>query len=132
MGQKAWLGVLAFGSVLGCASPQARPALCDEALHKAVLMVGPLASRYTTEARARGIEGRVRVMLTVTRSGFVANPRVIQSVGYGLDEACIEAVRSMTFEPATLCGVTVSSEYVTSMRFVLAGHPPVSAIPTPD
>ena len=59
---------------------------------------------YTNEARAAGVSGKVRVEITVDEQGRVVAARVIQGLGYGLDEAAIAAARAMTFEPAVRCG----------------------------
>jgi len=62
------------------------------------------APAYTDAARAAGVSGKVRVEITVDEQGRVASARVIQGLGYGLDEAALAAARAMTFEPAVRCG----------------------------
>jgi len=74
---------------------------------------------YTEEARAASIEGKVRVELTVNERGAVSGAKVLQGLGFGLDEAALAAVREATFEPATKCGVAIASTFVLSVRFVL-------------
>jgi len=74
---------------------------------------------YTAEARAAQIEGKVRVELTVDASGAVKNARVLDSLGHGLDEAALRAVRAAEFEPAEQCGKKVSATFVVSIRFAL-------------
>jgi protein TonB len=74
---------------------------------------------YTEQARAAGIEGKVRVELTVDASGAVRNVRVLESLGYGLDEAAIAAVQAASFEPAQACGKPVEATFVVSIRFAL-------------
>jgi periplasmic protein TonB len=72
---------------------------------------------YTTTARAAGVEGKVRVRLTVDETGKVVEVTVLQGLGYGLDEAALEAARDATFEPATQCGKPVRATFTISMRF---------------
>jgi len=59
---------------------------------------------YTDAARAAGVSGKVRVEITVDEQGRVVSARIIQGLGYGLDEAALAAARAMTFEPGVRCG----------------------------
>jgi protein TonB len=59
---------------------------------------------FTQEALAAGIVGKVRVQLTVDETGRVIDVKLIQGLGYGLDEAAIAAARQASFEPALHCG----------------------------
>jgi protein TonB len=59
---------------------------------------------FTQEALAAGIVGKVRVQLTVDETGRVIDVKLIQGLGYGLDEAAIAAARQASFEPAMHCG----------------------------
>jgi periplasmic protein TonB len=72
---------------------------------------------YTDAARAAGVEGRVRVELTVDESGRVVQVKVLQGLGHGLDEAALAAARSATFTPAQRCGRAVSATFTIAMRF---------------
>jgi periplasmic protein TonB len=74
---------------------------------------------YTEEARAAGVEGKVRIELTVDARGAVKSVRVLESLGHGLDEAATRAVQAATFEPALACGVPVEATFVVSIRFTL-------------
>jgi TonB family protein len=55
---------------------------------------------YSEEARKAKIEGSVVLGLIVDERGNPTNLRVISSLGMGLDEKAIEAVRGWKFEPA--------------------------------
>jgi TonB family protein len=55
---------------------------------------------YSEEARKAKIEGSVVLVLIVDEKGNPTNLRVINSLGMGLDEKAIEAVRGWKFEPA--------------------------------
>ncbi|HEY6728068.1 MAG TPA: TonB family protein, partial [Polyangiaceae bacterium] len=72
---------------------------------------------YSDQARAAGVEGKVRIQLTVDTSGAVTAVRVLQGLGYGLDEAAVQAAKSARFEPAVRCGKPESSTFTIAMRF---------------
>jgi protein TonB len=89
-----------------CSEPASKP--------KPVSVPQPV---YTDAARAASIEGRVRVELTVDESGRVSEVKVLQGLGYGLDEAALAAARSATFTPAQRCGRPVRATFTIAMRF---------------
>jgi periplasmic protein TonB len=72
---------------------------------------------YTAEARAASVSGKVRVELTVDDHGRVAAVRLVEKLGFGLDEAAVAAARAMTFEPPVRCGKTVSSTFKIGFSF---------------
>ena len=90
-------------------------------MQKARYVSGGHELTYTEEARRHRVEGTIRLVLTVNTAGRVENPRIIEGLGYGLDEAALNKVRDMAFDPATRCGVPVASEYTISLRFVYEG-----------
>ena len=73
----------------------------------------------TEAARAAGIEGKVRVQLTVDETGRVVDVKLLQGLGYGLDEAALTAAKRAEFEPAVRCGKTARATFNISMRFTL-------------
>lgn len=121
------VGVLALLAVMGCASTQARPSTCSEPLVKARARELPVGPKYTADARLHRAEGKVIAALSVSETGAVQSVRIVQSLGYGLDESVIAAARTFVFEPATRCGAPVSSEIRMSFRFLPEdppdGHP---------
>ena len=58
-------------------------------------------AKFTAEARKKDIQGICLVSLIVDAYGMPQNIRVVKSLGYGLDEAAIEAVQRYRFRPAT-------------------------------
>jgi protein TonB len=72
---------------------------------------------YTDRAREAGIEGKVRIELTVDETGRVVGVRVLSGLGYGLDEAAVAAAQSASFEPAIRCGKPSRATFTISMRF---------------
>ena len=91
---------------------------CSEALLKA-RPLGVVRPSYTAEARRARVEGRVRVQLTVNEQGEVTDARVLDSLGYGLDEAAVAAAKNLHFAAATHCGRPVTAPFVIAMRFLL-------------
>jgi protein TonB len=72
---------------------------------------------YTDRAREAGVEGKVRIELTVDETGRVVGVRVLSGLGYGLDEAAVAAAQSASFEPAVRCGKASRATFTISMRF---------------
>jgi protein TonB len=99
------------------AAPAARAEdACDEPQQKPKPISVPQPV-YTEAARSQGIEGKVRVELTVDANGTVTSVRVLQGLGYGLDEAALAAARAARFSPALRCGKPTSATFTISVRF---------------
>lgn len=63
---------------------------------------------YPKEAREKKIEGKVVVQFIINEDGMPSDFKVIQGIGYGCDEAAIEAFRKMPkWKPATVDGQPV-------------------------
>ncbi|HEY7515436.1 MAG TPA: TonB family protein [Vicinamibacteria bacterium] len=62
---------------------------------------------YPQSARRMRLAGSVTASFTVTETGAVADPQVIESAGELLDDALIAAIRSWRYEPAEKNGVKV-------------------------
>ncbi|HSC26611.1 MAG TPA: TonB family protein [Vicinamibacterales bacterium] len=80
---------------------------------------------YPAEARVAGVEGTVRVELTIDRDGRVAEAHVVQSVPL-LDAAALAAARRWEFEPTIVDGQAVAVIHTVPVRFDRppAGKPP--------
>jgi protein TonB len=102
--------------VLSAAAP-AQPT-CDEPPKKPKV-IDIAQPAFTREAREANVSGRVRVEITVDTTGKVTAVRVLEGLGYGLDEAAMAAARAATFEPGTRCGVPAQATFVVAMRFAL-------------
>jgi protein TonB len=98
------------------AGPSSTQSACDEPQVKPRPRSVPQPA-YNANARAAGVEGKVRVRLTVDETGKVVDVAIIAGLGYGLDEAALAAAREATFEPATQCGKAVRATFTISMRF---------------
>jgi TonB family protein len=57
-------------------------------------------AKYTDEARRNKVQGVCLVSLIVDAYGMPQNPRIVRAIGYGLDEAALEAVEGYRFRPA--------------------------------
>lgn len=65
------------------------------------------APQYTEAARAQKIQGTVVLAVLVTERGDVGSVWHLAGLGYGLDEAAVEAARQLKFSPATKDGKPV-------------------------
>jgi protein TonB len=83
---------------------------------KPKLLMRPHAA-YTDAARAAGVSGKVRVEITVDEQGRVVAVRVVQGLGYGLDESAAAAARALTFEPALRGGKPVKATFTIGFNF---------------
>jgi periplasmic protein TonB len=72
-----------------------------EILHK-------VPAEYSDEARNARRSGIVVLAVTVDATGKVTNAQVIESLGMGLDEKAIEAVKTWSFRPGYQGGRPVS------------------------
>jgi TonB family protein len=75
---------------------------------------------YTDEGRAHKIEGEVLLQVIFTATGEVKVQRVVQGLGYGLDEAAAAAARQIRFRPAQQDGQPVDFSAVARIVFQLA------------
>jgi TonB family protein len=63
---------------------------------------------YTHEARENGIEGTVRLKVTLLASGEIGPVTPVSRLPFGLTEQAIEAARKIRFEPRRVDGVPQS------------------------
>lgn len=71
---------------------------------------------YTDKARELKIEGEVVLEVTFSARGSLHVKRVIDGLGYGLDEAAVKAAENIDFEPAKKNGKAV--DYTATLRVV--------------
>jgi TonB family protein len=86
------------------------------------LFLKKLASeiRYPVEARQRGVQGDVILNVILNESGKVEEVQIIKGIGFGCDEAALNAWKKATqtgFEPAMKGGKPVKVKYETPVRF---------------
>jgi TonB family protein len=75
---------------------------------------------YTDVAKAHKIEGEVLLQVIFTATGQVKVQRVVQGLGYGLDETAAAAARQIRFRPAEEDGQPVDFSAVARIVFQLA------------
>ena len=75
---------------------------------------------YSEEARKAKYQGVVVLKVVVDPAGRVVNPQIMSSLGLGLDEKAIEAVRKWKFRPGYKDGrpVPVIAEIEVSFRLL--------------
>ncbi len=75
---------------------------------------------YPTEAIVEEGEGKTVLQITVSRTGYAINPRVLLSSGNEyLDNAAIRSISEWEFEPATVNGMPVAVEVQIPFTFEL-------------
>jgi protein TonB len=74
---------------------------------------------FSDEARQSKTQGIVTLLLVVGKDGRPYDIRVGQSVGMGLDERAIEAVKRWRFRPATSNGQPVATQIAVEVNFRL-------------
>jgi TonB family protein len=75
---------------------------------------------YTEEAIKRGVEGEVRLEVEFTADYHVRVVRVLQGLGFGLDEQAMRAAEQIKFKPAMHGGQPIDSTAVVHIVFELA------------
>lgn len=74
-----------------------------------VSLLSKPAPVYTAEARQKKIEGDVELEVEFSASGQIHVLRVLQGLGYGLDETAVAAAQQIRFNPARRDGQPVDS-----------------------
>jgi protein TonB len=92
---------------------------CTEALVKPKPVGAVQQGTYTEQARAAGVEGKVRIQLQIDASGAVTGGSVLSGLGYGLDESALAAAKRSKFTFGTKCGKPVAATLIVAMRFAL-------------
>jgi TonB family protein len=101
------------------AAPKAEEASAAPVVEsKPKLLSAPLPE-YPESARAAGVEGKVRLQLSISAEGKVVEVKVLESLGHGCDEAAIAVARTYEFEPATRDGQPVATTITIGIRFAL-------------
>jgi protein TonB len=77
------------------------------------------APDYSDEGREKKVEGEVYLDFVVGLDGKTHDVRVTRSLGSGLDEKSIDAVRQWTFKPGTVDGKPVAVKLRGSVSFHL-------------
>jgi len=107
----------------GAAGPAGPTGPVDVSCHEEPSKPEPVYKKeieYTASARAEGIEGKLKLRLTIGADGQVVNVEVLSAVAPELDAAAVAAVKLWRFKPAMMCGKPVSGGvYIVARRFEL-------------
>jgi TonB family protein len=74
---------------------------------------------YSEKARKAKLDGSVLLYIQIDTNGKAINVRVLHSLGMGLDEKAMEAVKKWTFRPAFKDGKPVTCEVQVEVNFRL-------------
>lgn len=74
----------------------------DVRVTKPPVLVEADEAEYTDAAIKNRVEGPVQLRLTITANGEVSEVELLAGLGYGLDQAAMEAARQFVFEPAEI------------------------------
>lgn len=74
---------------------------------QAPVLVYRVDPEYTNRARKKKVSAGIQVDLIVDAKGVPQNVVVVRTVGFGLDEAAVKALKQYRFKPALREGVAV-------------------------
>lgn len=110
----------AAGSADELLGAQRAAVMTEETVDRPPRPVRQLAPEYPRTARARNVQGSVRLAVLVDEAGRVADAQVLQSEPPGVfDAAALAAVRTWQFEPALYQGQPVRMRMHLHMPFRL-------------
>lgn len=75
--------------------------------------------KYPDIAKKAGKEGEVLLEVTIDAKGIPHDIVAVTNLGFGLEEAAIEALKKTTFRPATKAGKPISLRVVQPIKFTL-------------
>ena len=76
-------------------------------------------AEYPERVKDLGIEGRVKLRLTIDHKGKVVKVKLLRSLHPKLDEVALKAARKLVFSPATVNGVPVKHIITYTFTFTL-------------
>jgi TonB family protein len=83
------------------------------------VIVTQIQPEYSDDARKARVQGTVELVIIVQTDGTVKLDRVVNSLGYGLDQRAIEAVTRWRFLPGKRDGVPVATRIGVAVNFSL-------------
>ena len=115
----SWLGTEASGQAPPSPAEFSFPDASEQIPFLPVKEFLTVEPNYTEEARKAQLEGTVALYVEVPPYGIAENVRVLRSLGMGLEEKAVEAVRQWRFEPATRDGELVTAATIVLVDFHL-------------
>lgn len=76
-------------------------------------------AEFSDEARRQKHQGACMISVVIDAQGNPQNPRVVQPIGFGLDQKALEAVRHYRFKPARKNGRPVAVRIAVMVNFKL-------------
>lgn len=64
-----------------------------------------------------GVQGDVIVEVTIDEQGNVVETRLIQGIGYGIEDRVLATLRQWHFRPASKDGVAIASQHIVSFHY---------------
>lgn len=100
----------------------------DAGVHLPVLTKPPILlefvpAEYPAEAQRQGLTAVVKMLVTISADGGVADVSAIAGAGNGFDEAALAAVRRFQFSPAEVDGTPAPVQIEYAYHFVLETQP---------
>ena len=83
------------------------------------VVLSQIQPEYSDDARKARIQGTVELVIIVLTDGSARLERVVNSLGYGLDQRAIEAVTRWKFRPGRKDGVPVVTRIGVAVNFSL-------------
>ena len=117
--ERASLGQAGFGDVHAAESGPKR-SVQTESKTTPVEILSKLNPEYTDPARKARIEGEVVLEAAFSTTGQVKVLRVVQGLGYGLDESAMRAAEKIRFKPAQRDGQPVDTVAMVHVVFQMA------------
>ncbi|KAA2238662.1 energy transducer TonB [Chitinophaga agrisoli] len=75
--------------------------------------------KYPFKAKENGVNGTVYVSFVVDKQGQISEVEPMTKLGYGLEEAAVEAVKGLKFTPVSYDGRIVSMYFELPVKFLL-------------
>jgi protein TonB len=91
----------------------------DAGVTPATIVDSSTPALYSDEARRLGIEGIVRLEVHIDVDGNVAGARIVEGLGFGLDQNALLAVRHWQFTPGTRDGRPTEMTTLIDVEFSL-------------
>ncbi len=64
-----------------------------------------------------GVQGDVIVEVTIDPQGNVVETKVLQGIGYGIEQKVLQVLQRWHFHPATRDGVTIASQHIVHFHY---------------
>lgn len=96
--------------------------LANQTVLPPIPFIKPMPS-YTQAAQDGQIRGIMRMQLTVQKDGTPSNIKIMNGLGYGLDESAINVVADLwRFMPAIRAGAPIDSQLIMDIPFNPEDH----------